>query len=258
MPTLMEALKGQLASVDAPGKTDETDSLRSLMAAKSGRALTPGSSPRASSLGESSAVGQARDQAGALAAQGAAAAAEVGAADAAQQAKADAQSTQIDLQREKQKSQFKTEADRLAQDFANGQKQLGVDRDQAAAEQLSFLTTLQNDQFITQLEQAGAERRLNEEISFNEALAEDVFAAERDLLKEKLKFSDILNMDDNAWQRELGMMNLEFAMEMSKFNANAANTAAQYTALGNIVGAGAKGAADYKTAKKNEAPEPDE
>jgi len=254
--TLMEALQGQLQSVTPVANTDESNSLRALMAAKSGKALSVGSTPRASNLGEQASNAQTVDQARALNVQGSLAAAEVGAAADAQQAKADAQSTQLDLQREKQKQTFAQESSRLLQEFQNGQRQLGAEKDAAAVEQLGFASRLASDRYIDELQNAGAMNRLEDQISFDEQLAAAVFADERDLLAQKLKFSDLLNLDENEFRREIGAMDLGFAQSLASAQASAANISATYTAVGNMVSAGAKaGAVKWGDDDKSEGPD---
>lgn len=240
MATLMDALNGQLSSLAATpsGGGEETESLQGLMRAKTGKAISAGSTPRASSLQEQSAGAAAAGQAQQVQQAGAATGAKLGAQANEQEQQFQAQTAQVDIEREKVKSEYANRAASLLQEFEMGKAQLDGDKDKAKAEQLGFLTRLSSDKYVTQLQQAGAEKRLDDANKFEEALSEEVFGQEGDLLRDRLEMGDLLNIDDNQFKEEMGKMDLDFAISLASAKKDAANQQAMWTAVGGMAGAG--------------------
>jgi hypothetical protein len=246
MASLMDALRGGMNQIPLPGAEDQTQGLNKLMAAKAGKAQPAGGGgPRASALGEAAATGQARAQAQQIRAQG-----DLGMQQVEQQVRAQdtefkQETAQLGEARKRQQSQFASQAADLIQELKLGQKQLDADKLDAKAEQLGFATRLSSEKYITELEMAGAERRLGEQLSFEEALAHEVFGEELGALEQKLNFSDLLNMDENQFKAELGKLQIEDAIAVAQADLKGKQTAAMWGAVGGLASAGASGYGTY-------------
>ncbi len=254
MATLMEALRGGLSSVAAPAAaTDESARLQEMMRAKTGRAI-PGMSgtPRASNLQEASANAATADQSKQLVQQASAQQAGVEVASAAADDSRTQGLQQVSNARAAAKQQFSAREASLVQELQQGKDGVNLERDKMKLETLGVVSRLNNDTYVQDLTQSAAESRLGDEMKFRDALATDIFGAEKELIKSKLNFDELLTADEARFTEMIGMFDLETAVAMASANASAKNQAASYTAAGNIVSTGADAYSKYDT-KKNTA-----
>lgn len=248
MPTLLQAIKGQMDSVAVPGATSETETLQQLMRAKGGRALpSTSATPKMSNLGEQAANDQSIAQAGAQQQEAKLATAGVGAAIAGAETATTNKLAGISAERQAQKQSFKDRETGLLLELKQGQDGINLERDKAKLEQLGFTSRLSSESYVQELNQAAAEQRLEDELGFKAALASDIFKSELDLLKTGLNYAEMLSSDQNRWDEMLGSMSLEFAMQIASGKQKAANTQAVYTSAGNVVSTGTSAYADYKS-----------
>ena len=248
MPTLMDAMRGAMSEVPLPGASDETAGLAGLMRAKSGRAApTSGTAPKASNLGEQAANGLARAQGQQIQTQANLAIEQVGQQALNQDTQFKQETAQLTEARKAQQSEYASKAADLIQQLKMGRQDLAADKRDALVEQTGFYTRLSSEKYIDELERAGAERRLGEGIAFEEALADEVFAAQKDALGAKLNFADLLNQDDNAFKKELGTLSVADAIAMARADLSAKNTTAMWGAVGSAAGAGAEAYGTYQS-----------
>lgn len=256
MPTLMDAIRGNMSSVPAPGATDETARLADMMKAKSGRAI-PGSSstPKMSNLGEQSANAQSAAQSGAQKQDAAIQTAGVEAGLAAAETSTETKLASISAERAAQKQNFLDRESSLVQELKQGKQEDLLGRNKAKLEQLGFVSRLNSESYVQTLNQTAAELRLEDEHSFRDQLAKDVFGAEMDFLKTVLNYNELLAADANRFEEMIGGMDINVALQIANSKATAANQQAQYTSAGNIASATTSAYADYK--KDNPEPKKD-
>lgn len=236
------------ASVSAPTPSiqpNQTETVQSLINAKSGKANTTGEGPRISNIGEQQANAQA--------------AAGVQQQLQQQQVGAQKQAGQIQQQDQDQAAKTRTlseETSKAMDDYLNqtqstldqyvqGTRQLDMNKDKAKLEQMGIVMRMANDNYVSNLQREGARARLNNDAAFNDALNRSVFADEEDLMQNDLQFRSMLNADDRSFNEGLANINLDFAVQMANSNNRAAANQQMWTGIGSLAGAGVKGAATY-------------
>lgn len=242
MPTLAEALRGALSAPAAglpSGDGEQTSQLQRLLRTKSGIAAAGGGpTPRASALGEAAAAGEARVASEQQAAAGRVEAAGQEQARLAQETESGLQRAGLEEARLAQVQRFNDQLDGMLQQFGHEQGKLELERDASKAEQLGFAARLSSEKYTDELERAAAESRLADELSFRETLQQTVFGDELALLKTRMGHRDVLSMDRDTAERELGAMDLDFALEMAKAKNRSDAQVAQWGAIGGLASGG--------------------
>lgn len=170
------------------------------------------------------------------------------------------------------KQAFANQTDELLQKFEQQQDLLGLDRYKSETEQLLFGMRMQNNKYIDKLKNEAARARLTDAASFREAMAATTFSDELGLLKgdlefQKLLFGDnlnkqgMLNDDTRAFERQVGMMDLEMALKLALADNEARSEALRYESIGSMLKAAGKAGtemyrqsqADAKKAQEEEA-----
>lgn len=251
--SLLDELRNRTARVATPAQTsplggaNQTQALSDLMAARGGKISAGGSTPRSSNLQEQAAVAQTQAELGRTAADAAQASAAVGAQARAQEVETQQQSAALDEARTARMEQYAQKADQLMQELEFGERELDLQKDAAAAEQLGFLTRLSNEKYVHQLDQAAREQMLDQQIGFESATANAVFGSEMDLLKQKLGHADILNMDENEFRQRVGEFEMDAYLEIAESRNDAANQQAMWTSVGGLASAGVQGYGAYES-----------
>lgn len=235
------------------GVTDESQRIAQLLRAKSGKQVA---APEVggSNLAEAAAVGQAQQE-----------------FDQTIMPQAQVQQAGQDLQRAGQAQEFQIQKAGIAQErrfndvenklkttellnsFERDQGSLDYERNKAAVEQFAQGLRLQNARYISDLQREGARNRLNTEIGFNEALAEDMFGANKELLEKQLGNRSILDATDRDYKTMLSRMGVQDAWAAWDRENAAEKKAAEWKAIGmgTQAGIGAAGTASEESAKKD-------
>lgn len=93
--------------------------------------------------------------------------------------------------------------------------QLDLERNQAALEQASTLISLQNKQYIQQLQDIGRRRRLTDVNQANEDLLDIVYGDNASLLKRDLEGRNILQISRREFEQEMSQIDLSKATEIA-------------------------------------------
>lgn len=266
MASLLDTMRQNGAALASPASStsplqgtvtggDETARLANLTAVgRTGRDVgAAGQTARLSSLSEKLANANTLMGAQKLAAAGAAEGEQQQAAEQVVQAQQKQATAAITQQRVSMQEDFNTRLKGMLQDQNNSLAQLKLGDDKSKAEQTGFLVRLGNTEYIDKLQAEGQKARLNNEISFNEALQRSVFADEQSLFSTSLEFRTILSQDDRDALKSLSEMDLDFAMSVALAQNKQANTTTMWTGLGNVAGAGANA---YAKSKPTPAAEP--
>jgi len=261
MPSLLDTVKQNSAALASPAANpllasatglaptvgEATEGIAGLTAtAQTGKALGPGQTPKLSSLGERlasvNALNQAKDISKQAQLQGVSLDQQ---ADQLQQQHSQAV-TQLNEQQLDTHQAFNQQVKGLLFDQQNQLKQLDLSRDKARMEQAGFMLRLGNQQYTDKLQMEGQRARLDNAAAFNEALQRSVFADELDLLSNSLDFRNYMMADTRDAQRQLGEMDIEFAIQIAASEAKAANSQMMWSGVGNLLSAGLQYAAGQK------------
>lgn len=235
----------QNAQLQKQGAQDSTAQARQLFAAKTGRQTSPGVAT--SNLGEQQAIDQTNASIGQVQqSQQIQQAGQQQQAAGIQQA-AEQQRQGLEQAREGNQLQYKLQSQQLLNDLERDRNQLDLSRDRARLEQLGSTLALQDRQYVDTLRQEGQKRRLDDKLEFERALQEDIFGNSRDLLAQSLDNKSVLNASDREWKQMLADMDINYAMEIARREADAANTSQQAAAAQGLFNA-AVGA--YGTSKQ--------
>ena len=93
--------------------------------------------------------------------------------------------------------------------------QLDLERNQAALEQASTLISLQNKQYIQQLQDIGRRRRLTDVNQANEDLLDIVYGDNASLLKRDLEGRNILQISGREFEQVISQIGLSKAIEIA-------------------------------------------
>ncbi len=222
------------AGTEPVGTTDQTARARSLLAAKSGKALPTASSAPQSAVAESAAVDQTAQAMAPVQQTGQVAAANVG--QQTQQLAATERGARADLDIRKQQMQQQSaiKKNQLLADLSRDKQSLNLDRDKAKLEQLAFTMRMGDKQYMDMLESEGTRRRLDNDIDFKEALQKSIMGSNTDLLKQSLKYNDILAADDRQFQEALSHIDINAAIQMANNERADARQAAMIQGAGGL------------------------
>jgi hypothetical protein len=243
----------------APKQASElglTEQTQKLVQAKSGRSVGPSSVPAASNVQEQIANQQQALQASALAQQAQLGAEVMKANEQAQQAAITQQQQELTSQAEQVDKEFLSRQEDVLDSYLRGQKQLNLQKDKAALEQVGFSIRLNNSQYISNLEREAKRSGLTSDVRFKEEMARAVYADEMELFNDSLDFRSALFADKLEFNEMMNNMDLDFAIDLARQDAKQASSEALWTGVG-ALGSGAVSAGGQMTAPKaSTGPEP--
>lgn len=239
--SLLDTIRGNLAGTKSTAPAlGQTEQVRGLIQAKSGKQTTPTSTPRQSGMKERMAAQQARLGGQQLQEQGKMQAAQLG----EQQADITQRGQQQEQATEQSKQEMKQRADRqifnTLQDFSRGMRTLENREDIAAMEQVGFLARLENRQYIDNLQKAGRQNRLTDSLSFKEEAAKQMFANHERIVENDLAFQALIQANDRDFQMEVATIDLNAAMELANIAAKDAATQQAMSGVSSLIEGGAK------------------
>jgi hypothetical protein len=248
MATLLDALKKNLSGVGAPTEpaTDETGTVRSLLAAKKGIVGGTPSTPRGLSIAEAAAKGQTQQQ---LAEVGQAAKMQSTAIEQAatgQQMEQQQREQVLQGQKEERNLRNRIETENILQQLEQGKQKLSEQQRQAGLERATALLRFQNQDYITTLQREGDKARLKEGYNFSEQMAKDVMNNNQVLLQSRLGQMAIRDASDRQFDKTLAQMGIDEAIRIAKEESSNAQRQAQ---IGTAVEAGKVGVQAYGTYK---------
>lgn len=241
MPTLAEAMQQEVRKTrEAPEEArGSTERLQQVLQQLSGKAAPAGGAPTQNLLEEGAIANakatQAEPAADQLAQQ---AAVQQGVTEQRQQGE------RIQQQRDQEKSQSIRDhaANQAAATLAalrEGRMQLNLAKDRAKAEQLGFDMRLGNEKYIHNLQQVGAQKRLDDQQKFEEELLKSVFGEQLALLKDQIDWNTILLADDLAFQEQLASIDMDTWVAMANIEAKEQGAASIAKGISTGVTAGA-------------------
>lgn len=245
MASLLDVIRsnqGQAVGQQAPME-DQTQRAAKLLQAKKGKALPTGDLG-SSSLGEQQAVVGTQQKLQELAVPAQAAQLGLEQKEAGIEQARQQQLGGIEQGRRLNTVQTKIQIDNSLNEL---QRQLGsIDqsREEAQKEQIAFMLRMDNKEYIDQLKLEGDRARLDNQLTFKENLAKDVFANNEALLRSDLNNKSILDATQRDFDKAMNNMKVHQAWEIYRNEVAAANDRAKWENFGNIFGIGINAAAN--------------
>ena len=133
-----------------------------------------------------------------------------------------------------QKQQLNQQTTKILNDLERQKKTLSQQEKNAKMEEASFLLGLQNDQYINELQRAGALRRLENENNFKEELIKASLGEDRKLYEDNLDFQRMINADERTFKKEMQQMSIDQAWDIFRQEMKAQRTQAIMQGLGGM------------------------
>lgn len=250
--TLMEVVQQRLRQPE-PGQTGlgAGQQVQQIQRAKTGKALQQ-VGPRASALGERQAAQLGQQALGQIAQQG-----QLQGLQQQQQAEEQAQAAQIQQsQLAEQREAFREQADKqlgtIEANFRRAQQEGDVREQLASAEQASRLARLDNDKYITQLQQEGARARLDDANEFRTQIQQSQYDNMLQWLDEDLDFRSLLAADQREFEEQLAKMDIQTAMNIMNAQIAAGAQRAMYSGMGSVASGAIRAGAEYLGSRDND------
>lgn len=237
---LIDKIQQNLATAGSTpiGTTDQTGRARTLLAAKSGKALPTTASAPQSAVAESAANDQTNQALAPVQQAGNIAAANVG--QQVKQLGAAETGARADLALRQQQLQQSNSIrkQQLLGDLGRDRASLDLDKDRAKLEQLAFTMRLSDKKYVDQLEAEGYRKRLDSDLGFKEELQKSIFGSNTDLVKKGLGNKDVLSADNREFAQALANIDINAALQVASNEAADAKQAAMISGVGGLATAG--------------------
>lgn len=238
MANLLDTIRANNPALQQQGQTDQTQSLQTLMRAKSGKAVS-GPEVASSNLQEQQAVQQTNNQMQNQIAP----AAQIQNEGQREQQTAQTQQTQqkqseIAQGRRFDDLQTKIKTDQILADLERGKGKIATDQSNAQLEQVGQNLRLQNAQYIDNLQREGNMSRLGDDASFKQELARSVLGNNQALLEKQLGNKSILDTNSREFKEAMAKMDVNTAWDMFGNSLAAEKQRAAYSGAGSLATAG--------------------
>lgn len=241
MTTLLDTIRGNLEGPKSTAPAlGQTEQVRGLIQAKSGKAAPQTSAPRQSSMKERMAAQQAGDAGKQIQQQGKIQSAQMGEQQADIQQRASQQEQQTTQSKAEMQQRFDNQISNVLQDFARGNRTLENRKDIAAMEQVGFLARFENQRYVDNLQKAGRQKRMKDSYSFKEEYARQALANHTSIVESDLNFRTLLEADNRTFMNELAQMDATYALQMADIAAKEAATQQMASGVSSLITGGAK------------------
>ncbi len=240
MASLLDTIRqnsGTLAG-QKQGVTDQSQSVATLLRAKSGKAAGGGDIGM-SNLGEQQAVANTNTQLQNDIAPQAQVQQQAQATQAAgQEQQLQAQKADIAQTRRFDDLQTKLKVSNTLQDLEQSKGKLSAQDEAAKVQMAAQGLRLQNNTYVQQLQREGQAARLNDINQFNEEMAKATMGDNEELMRTELGNHSIIDVNENDFRKATGQMTAERAYDIFQNAQKAEKERAMYTGISNIVVAG--------------------
>ena len=156
-------------------------------------------------------------------------------------------------QQANQVQDYRNKAMGILQNLTQQRGQLSLSREKSATEQAGFLIRQSSKSYIDTLQLEGRKSRLDTQMGFKNALIENTFKDEQDLLASNLTFRRALSADQRDFTKWISQMDLDTALQIASASAQASATAGKLSALSTVVSTGARAYSAYEEQKTADA-----
>jgi hypothetical protein len=133
--------------------------------------------------------------------------------------------------------EWSNQAAQVIGQFSKESFKLEQARTKSAVEFSASLMRLANEDYVERLRMEGQRSRLDDELSFKEAMTKSVFEEELDMFIGDLNFRSIVMADARAHREALAAVDINFALQMANSSAAAAAATQQWQAIGTGISA---------------------
>ncbi len=253
---LLDKIKEQLGEAPQPTGGGQTQTVRELLRAKTGKAAVPGAAPRQSAIQEKMAERQTQVGMEQLGLRGRIQEEQLGQQETDITQREQQQQVQAAEQFKDIQAQMQRQTTQLLHQFESGQKSLQSNKDIADLEQLGFQTRLQNKEYIQQLQQEGQRARLDNMLEFKKQMARNILKDQQELFVNQAAFERITAANDMEFAEELSQMDLGYAMQVADNAMKAAGQRAVFTGAATAISGGLQAAAASGVFNSNSAASP--
>lgn len=240
MATLLDTLKKNLGQVAQPQlATDETGQIQQLVAAKKG-IVGPASAlgPKGLAVAETAAKGQTQQQLSQLGTAAQLQATQLGQAVQGEQLQQKQQEEALSAQRQEGQLRTRIQTENILRGLEQGRASLSEEQRRQGLEQVASNLRLQDRQYVDNLQREGAKSRLQDSISFNEALKKSILEDNLALTQQFYKDKSALDLDDREWQKYIASIDVDAAMQMMRDDARFATEQATIQGVGSVLTTG--------------------
>lgn len=249
MATLMDTLKKNLTGgtpTAAEPQLGQTQRVQTLLEAKQGRQVAGDTGPARSTIAEKSALQQTKAGLADQSLQSRLQFEGIKQEDTQQKAQVAEQQLSLADQAEDYRSAFERQTESLLSDFERDNRQLDDAKSSAKLEQLGFSLRMQDQEYITNLQQVGRLNRLNSKVGFQEEVAKQTLSDLGELFKNDQDFQRFVGMNERDFREQMGQMDISFATEMAESALKAQRTNNLFSGTGTLIQAGASYYANQK------------
>lgn len=240
MATLLETLKKNLGGVTTPElDVDETGQIQKLLAAKQG-IVGPESAlgPRGLAIGEVAAKGQTQEQLSKLGTAAQMQTTQLTQAARGEEMQQKQQEEALSAQRQEGQLRTRIQTENILRGLEQGRASLSEEQRRQGLEQVASNLRLQDRQYVDNLQREGARARLEDSISFNEALKRSILEDNLSLTQQFYKDKAALDLSDREWSKYLATIDIDSAMQMMRDDARFATEQATIQGLGSLISTG--------------------
>jgi hypothetical protein len=238
MAGLLDSINKQLGTPGQAPALGATQQVGGLLRAKLGKASTTGAVPAQSNVQEQLAQQDTQNQLKSVANVGAIQGEAMQQQAADQNLQASQQQAQHQETRAGLQDQFSRQTNQILDDLRNNRAQLNTSQQLAKMEQAGFMIRGMNDQYVNELKRQGQLGRLNNNVNFREAAAQDIMSDEMELFKNQMEFKQMFDMNDRAFNEQLSAMSDNFALKMGDIAAKEASSQMMFSGASSAVSAG--------------------
>lgn len=148
--------------------------------------------------------------------------------------------------------QTRLKTEQLLRDLERNKGEIDVNRDVAGLEQVGFNLRMQNKEYVDNLQREGNKARLDNHLTFQEALQKDIFGESERLIKSQMKNDNLLKENDRIFQRELTHMGVDQMFDQYYYEKDQAKKRQWSEALGSMIGAGAGAASSSSSSSSTQ------
>jgi len=134
----------------------------------------------------------------------------------------------------------------ILESIRQGTMSLDMDKFVAEKEQLGFQIRLENDKYVSSLENEARRAGIVNDATFRTALQEDIWGEEMDLFKDRVSFAEMTSASNRDFERMISNMSLDDAMELARHAIKSESTKGMFEGTGKLASAGAETWANSK------------
>ena len=235
---LLDQVKKSLTSGFQVPQFGQSERIRELQTGAAGREMVGGEGgPQQGSLAETVAAAAAQQQQQEDILQGQVAAAGLEQQEKEQEQQFQQKTAQLDEQAINVRQQMQNKTQEILQDFVQRRDELDFKANSSRVQYALASMRLSNDDYLDKLEAEGARSRLEDQNAFEWELTQTIMANEMEMFQNDLSFKVAMNADERTFKEYIAEFNIDQAIQLAVAEAEAAETQAQFEAVGGLVSA---------------------